>query len=151
MEGLDGRDEALRLEHRFNARPERVFAAWVTPADLERWAWGSLGVHLHAAVDLRPGGRFRISTTRPDGTSWAFSGSYSEVVPNTRLAHSLTWEAPMGYESPGESILVEFSERDGGTLVVFTHTGVPNADARAEHARGWADCFKSLAKLVEVD
>ena len=148
--GGDGVDNAssIRMEREFEAPVERVYRAWCAPADLEQWAWGSIGQDVAATVDLRPGGGFRISTARPDGTEWAFSGSYIEVVPNRRLVHTLEWEAPMGYEAE-EQVTVEFNDQGGKTAVMFIHDGVPDDRSREGHIEGWGDTFDMLGRLLE--
>src|SRR5947207_9591506 len=63
----------VRLEREFQAPVERVFHAWKEPRELERWAWGSLGSDLRATVDFSVGGRFAVSSSRPDGGRWTFT------------------------------------------------------------------------------
>jgi uncharacterized protein YndB with AHSA1/START domain len=115
---------------------DRVFRAWGDPRDLEQWAWGTIGKDVRADVDFREGGEFTISTTQANGTRAAFSGTYTEVQPNQRLAHTLTWDAPMGYEPVDEKVIVEFIGGDGETTVVFRHEGEFSARAREEHMEG---------------
>jgi uncharacterized protein YndB with AHSA1/START domain len=145
-----GRD-LIRLEREFDAQVGRVFRAWTTPAGLQRWAWGSIGRHVEAVVDLRVGGGFRVSTRRPDGSRWAFSGSYAEIQPDRRLAYTLERDAPMGYESPGERVVVDFSESAGRANIVFTHAGVPDPKSRAGHVEGWENTFDALAMLLAAE
>jgi uncharacterized protein YndB with AHSA1/START domain len=140
--------DLIRLEREFAASVDRVFRAWSDPSDLQRWAWGDLGVDVKATVDFRVGGGFLISTARSDGSRWAFSGTYTELQPNRRLAHTLRWDAPMGYTSDDERVVVEFLDRDGRTIVVFQHEGVPS-EAREGHIEGWANCFDALARVIE--
>jgi uncharacterized protein YndB with AHSA1/START domain len=140
----------IEIERRFAASPARLFRAWVEPNELERWAWGSLGSEVHASVDLRVGGEFRIATTRPDGVEWAFSGRYAEIDPNRALSYTLHWDAPMGYVSAGEHATVRFAEDAGGTRVTFTHRGVP-AGAREGHVSGWSNTFDALERVLDID
>jgi uncharacterized protein YndB with AHSA1/START domain len=142
-------DETVRIERRFDAPVERVFRAWGAPDDLVRWAWGSLSREARATVDFREGGAFRVSTRRPDGEEWAFSGAYVEIAPNRRLVHTLVWEAPMGYEAIEERVTVEFDAQQAGTTVTFCHEGVPTEGAREGHREGWSNAFDALAKVVE--
>jgi len=137
------------LTHHFSATIDRVYRAFTTPADLQQWAWGSIGVELIADVDVRVGGAMNISTMRPEGSRWTMSGKYTDIVPNKILAHTLQLDAPMGYESDDEHVTVEFEERDGGTQVTFTHIGVPSAEARAEHVGGWNNCFEVLEQYLQ--
>jgi uncharacterized protein YndB with AHSA1/START domain/catechol 2,3-dioxygenase-like lactoylglutathione lyase family enzyme len=136
---------------RMRAPIRRVFRAWQDPRDLERWAWGSLGVDCRAEVDFKVGGKLLVSTARRDGARWSFSGEYVEIVPNRRIVHTLAWQAPMGYEPVDESISVRFADDDGGTTVAFRHRGDLSEASLAEHGRGWEDVLDALQRLVESD
>jgi uncharacterized protein YndB with AHSA1/START domain len=52
-------------------------------------------------------------------------GAFREVVPVHRLAYTFGWEG--GQEVPPGSSLIEIDliERDGGTLLRMTHSGLP--------------------------
>ena len=54
---------SLTLKRRFNAAPEKVYAAWTDPEKLAQW-FGPGSVEegsVQADIDLRVGGRYRIS------------------------------------------------------------------------------------------
>jgi uncharacterized protein YndB with AHSA1/START domain len=136
---------------RFRAPVRRVFRAWQDPRDLERWAWGSVGVDCRAEVDFRVGGKHSVSTARPDGARWSFSGEYVEIVPNRKIVHTLAWQAPMGYEPVEERLSVKFADDDGATTVEFRHRGDLSKASLAEHGRGWVDVLDALQRLVEGD
>lgn len=140
--------DTIQLSRTFSAPVPQVFAAWSDPLLLARWAWGSVGVDARAEVDFRVGGGFRVTTARPDGARWAYIGAYTAIEPLRRIEHDVRWDAPMGYDSDHERVTVEFHADPAGTRVVFTHSGVPGESARAEHARGWADTFDALARLL---
>jgi len=59
-------------------------------------------------------------------------------VPVHRLAYTFGWEG--GQEVPPGSSLIEIDliERNGGTLLRMTHSGLPNEAQCASHNRGWA-------------
>jgi uncharacterized protein YndB with AHSA1/START domain len=139
----------IRLERRFDAPPKRVFRAWCDPKDLARWIWGSLGADVVAETDLRPGGRYRISTRAKDGSRWDFSGTYRVLEPPNRLVATLVWNAPMGYEPGEERIGVDIREDAGRTLMVFVHDEIPDTESRKAHAQGWSDSFDYLHRLLE--
>ena len=40
---------------------------------------------------------------------------------------------------------IDLIERNGGTLLRMTHTGLPNAEQVASHGRGWAHYLARLA------
>lgn len=139
-----------RIERLFAAPVSRVFAAWTTPEVLKRWAWGSLGRDVEAEVDLRVGGGYEITTKSPDGQAWRFSGKYLEIDPDRRLAYTLRWDAPMGYEVGEERVTVEFSDRDRDTLVTFLHEGVSGTVATQTHEKGWNNTFDMLEEVLRA-
>ncbi len=132
------------MERTFDAPVERVFRAWSDPRILERWAWGSLGHEVRADVDLRVGGSYRIETSQPGKDTFAFRGTYDEVVVGRRLLYTLHWDAPMGYDAALERVTVEFTDRGAQTEVTFLHEGVPHQLARDTHETGWANTFDAL-------
>src|SRR3954451_16215617 len=93
----------LRLTHRFEAPRERVFDAWTNPELLRRWwAAGEGWDTPHAEVDLRPGGRYRLSMHDPDsGNVHTVGGEYTDVSRPHRLAYTWAWE---GESDSGESL-----------------------------------------------
>ena len=72
-------------------------------------------------------------------------GAFREVVPVHRLAYTFGWEG--GQEVPPGSTLVEIDliERDGGTLLRMTQSGLPNEAQCARHNTGWAHYLGRLA------
>jgi len=141
--------EPIELERRIAATPARVFAAWREPRDLERWVWGSIGKDCRAEVDFRVGGAFAISTLRDDGARWTMHGEYTQIEPDRRVAHTLRWDAPMGYGPVEERIGVELIEDGPFTVVRFRHEGDFGAGARAGHVEGWGNVLDSLRAWVE--
>jgi uncharacterized protein YndB with AHSA1/START domain len=71
-------------------------------------------------------------------------GAFREVVPVHRLAYTFGWEG--GQEVPPGSSLIEIDliERNGGTLLRMTHSGLPNEAQCASHNRGWAHYLDRL-------
>jgi uncharacterized protein YndB with AHSA1/START domain len=143
--------DAIRLEQAFTQPVGRVFEAFRNPRDLERWAWGSLGKGTRATVDFREGGTFTVSTAQNDGTRWAMSGTYTEILPNRRIAHTLAWDAQMGYGPVPETIVAEFAPAGDGCTLVFRHEGAFGEKARDGHAKGWADVLRALREALEQD
>ena len=91
---------SLTLTRRFNAAPEKVYAAWADPQKLVQW-FGPGSVEegsVKADIDLRVGGRYRISFNAK-GTYNEVGGVYREVVPNERLVFSWAWHSTPERES----------------------------------------------------
>jgi uncharacterized protein YndB with AHSA1/START domain len=135
-------ETSLRIERSFEASAEQVFDAWTNPEVLRRW-WavhpdGSTPV---AEVDLRVGGRYRLTMEDPGGARHTVGGEYQEVQRPSRLVYSWQWELDSGQPGHTSTVTVTFHERDGHTHVVLEHAGLPDAASRDRHAEGWRACL----------
>src|SRR5246500_423430 len=65
-------------------------------------------------------------------------GAFREVVPVHRLAYSFGWDGDEEVPPGSGLIEIDLIDRDGGTLLRMTHSGLPNAAQCAGHAKGWA-------------
>jgi uncharacterized protein YndB with AHSA1/START domain len=138
-------ETSLRVERSFDASPEAVFDAWTNPEVLRRW-WVVQPEETTpiADVDLRVGGRYRLSMEHPDGTRHTVGGEYLEIDRPTRLVYSWQWELDSGEPGHVSTVAVEFRERGERTNVVLEHSGLPDADSRDRHAHGWVACLEFL-------
>jgi len=125
----------VRREQHIPAPPASVFALLTDPERILRWMGTA------AQLEPQPGGLYLLNVT---GAQVA-RGAFREVVPVHRLAYSFGWEDHE--EVPPGSGLVEIDliDREGGTLVRMTHSGLPNAEQTAAHAKGWEHYFGRLA------
>ena len=154
-------DHPIEFERVFAAPPARLFAALVTPADLNVWAWAGMGAHPTAEVDLRVGGQFCIGVDGTPGDDWPrprmnMRGMYIEVVPDRRLVHTLHWDAPVIYNQTGDAVPDEVvfidlePEGAASTKMRYLHRGVPLAAAAVEHRAGIDASHDMLATLLEA-
>ena len=67
----------IEVQRRFAATPEQVFDAWTLPEVLTEW-WSAGPSHRAgiAEVDLRVGGRDRLSMIRDDGVETIVGGQF---------------------------------------------------------------------------
>ena len=145
-------DRELVITRTFNARPQMVFDAWTRPELVRRW-WAprSHGVSLSACdADVRPGGAYRYVMHRDGEPEMAFSGTYTEVTPPSRLVYTQVFE-PM-HDAGAVVVTVTFHEHEGRTRMV-SHEVYPSAQARAaalsagmEH--GMRETMDQLDELV---
>jgi uncharacterized protein YndB with AHSA1/START domain len=138
------------IERAFSAPRDAVFEAWVSPEVLLRW-WGAGPDWTSPAVeiDLRPGGRYRLSMQDPSGTVRTVGGEYVEVDPPRRLVYTWAWETHGAAEDAPTIVTVEFREPSPGeTTVVLTHTGFSDGARRDQHREGWELCLANLATRV---
>ena len=138
---------SLTLKRRLNASCEKVYAAWTDPEKIARW-FGPAQVKagsVSADIDLRVGGRYRISFEGGDGEYFQVDGVYLEVTPNARIAFSWAWHSTPERES---QVTVSLQPDGGGTLLTLHHEQFFNEAARDGHARGWSELFDKLEKYL---
>lgn len=141
-------DHVVHMEHHFDATASRLFDAWSNPAQLAEWGWGSLGRSPRAEVNFRVGGEFRVETTRPDGAVWSFSGTYIAIEPGARIAHTLVWDAPVGYGNVPEQLEALFIPDATGSTLELIHSGVPDQRSAEGHREGWQNMLETLALFL---
>jgi len=138
---------SLTLTRRLRARPEKVYVAWTQAAQLAQW-FGPPNMKpatLSADLDVRTGGRFRISFTRDDGEYFEAGGSYREVVPNEKLVFTWAWHSTPERES---LVTVSIKPDGAGALMIFTHEQFFDETARDSHNKGWTELFTQLEQIL---
>jgi uncharacterized protein YndB with AHSA1/START domain len=127
----------VRRETYVAAPPATVFAFLTDPEKIVSW----MGVE--ATTEMHPGGLYLLKGV--SSRRRVARGAFREVVPVHRLAYSFGWEGDE--EVPPESSLIEIDliDRDGGTLLRMTQSGLPNAAQCAGHDKGWAHYLGRLA------
>jgi uncharacterized protein YndB with AHSA1/START domain len=98
-----------------------------------------------AELDVRVGGRYRISFNNASGDYYEVGGVYREVVPNERLVFSWAWHSTPERES---LVTVSIKPDAGGTLLTFHHAQFVDETARDNHARGWTEFLGNLENFV---
>jgi uncharacterized protein YndB with AHSA1/START domain len=136
---------SLTIKRRFNAAPEKVFAAWTEPEKVKRWMGpGEVKLSL-AECDVRTGGRYHWVMQAPNGETHDVSGVYREVIPNEKLVFSWAWKST----PERESLVTLTFKRDGdGTLMTLTHEQFFDEDARDRHQYGWNGALAKLEKYL---
>jgi uncharacterized protein YndB with AHSA1/START domain len=144
-----GDSDSVRIERRFAAPIEKVFAAWTSPELLRRWyPPGADWDTPVAEIDPRVGGRLRIVMRDPRGDVFGGGGVYREVVPPTRLVFTWTWDQP-DVAAGAQLVEVDFTAHpDGTTTVVLTNNGLTDEQSREGHREGWEGSFDLLETLV---
>jgi uncharacterized protein YndB with AHSA1/START domain len=130
----------VRRETQIAAPRASVFAFLTDPEKIMQWM-GTGGT-----TEMHPGGLYLLKGVGE--SKRAARGAFREVVPVHRLAYSFGWE---GSEvvPPGSSLIeIDLIERDGGTLLRMTHSGLPDAEQCALHAEGWAHYLGRLAEAA---
>lgn len=90
----------IRLHRVLNAKPERVYRAFLDPDAMVKWLppHGFTGKVHH--LDAKVGGTYKMSFTNfTTGKSHSFGGTYVELVPNERIVYTDRFDDP---NLPGE-------------------------------------------------
>ena len=159
-------NETFRISRTFDAPRALMFELWTDVEHLTRW-WGPKGFRVtHAALDLRPGGRFHYCLKSPDGTDmWGkFQFRRVEAPELLEFISSFsdkdggTTRHPMHQSWPLELLsIVTFAEADGRTTVTVQWTP-HNASALERQTfidgaksmeMGWTGTFDQLEAYVE--
>ena len=131
----------VRREIQIAAPQATVFAFLTDPEKILSW------IGTEAETEAEPGGIYLVKGV--GGRANTARGAFREVVPIHRLAYSFGWEGSWegsGEVPPGSSLIeIDLVERDGGTLLRLTHSGLPNAAQCASHDKGWTHYLGRLA------
>jgi uncharacterized protein YndB with AHSA1/START domain len=135
----------LTLRRRIAAVPRLVYAAWTDPAMIVMW-WGPEGARtLSAEAGPRPGGRYHIVFTTPDGESHDISGTYRDANPHSLLSFSWMWRT-----LPDRASFVTLTFEDdgaGGTDFTLHHSQFYDEAARDRHRWGWTGALDKLEAM----
>jgi uncharacterized protein YndB with AHSA1/START domain len=119
------------------APPATVFAYLTDPEKILSW------MGAEARTETHPGGLDLVKSV--GNRARVARGAFREVVPVHRLAYSFGWEDDEEV-TPGSSLVeIDLVDRDGGTLLRLTHSGLPNERQRAGHGIGWAHYLGRLS------
>ena len=128
----------VQREVQIAAPPATVFAFLTDPEKILHW------IGTEATVEPRQGGLYLVNVTGKD----VARGRFTEVIPVHRLAYSFGWDG-RDEVPPGSSLIeIDLIDRDGGTLLRLTHSGLPNAAACTSHEKGWTHYLGRLAEAA---
>jgi uncharacterized protein YndB with AHSA1/START domain len=137
---------SLTFKRRFNAPPEKVYAAWTDPQKIVRW-FGRADANretFQADIDPRVGGRYRVSFST-DAEYYEVGGVYREVLPNRRFVFSWAWHSTPERES---QVTVSLEPDGDGTRLTVHHEQLFDQASRDGHERGWTASLDKLEKIL---
>lgn len=143
-------NRTVRLHRVLRAPTHRVYKAFLDPDALAKWVppHGFSGkVH---EIDPRVGGGYRMSFTNfSTGSSIAFGGRYTDLIPNERIAYTDRFDDP---NLQGDmSVVITFSPVLCGTELTIEQANIPNEIPLEMCYLGWQESLSQLAALVEPE
>ena len=135
----------VRVTHRYDAAPERVFDAWLDPKRAGRFLFATpTGQMIKTEIDPKVGGHFNFTDRRPDMGDVEHVGTYVEIDRPRRLVFDF---AVPKYEATLTRITLDFAPSGAGCEVTLTHEGVfEDYVKQTEH--GWGMILDSLEKAL---
>lgn len=143
----DTRPELL-IERIFDAPRERVFEAWTTPEQLNRWCCPKGFTLPHSQGDIRPGGTFKTCMRSPEGQDHWLSGKYEEIVAPERIVFSHAWLDEAGKPQHETVVTVTLADLDGRTKLSLHQAFFTSEASRDGHFGGWTETLDNLAEYL---
>ncbi len=131
----------ITVKTKVNAPAEKVWELWSKPEHIVKWNAASDDWHTPKAVnDLRVSGRFVSTMAAKDGSmSFDFSGTYTEVVENQRIAYTM---------DDGRKAKIDF-KTNGGKTEITTVFDPENMNSRELQQGGWQSILNNFKKYAE--
>jgi len=137
-------DELIAKRH-LSAEPERVWAAFTSPASIAAF-WG--GSHAtvppeSVTVDLRPGGEFALDTRAPNGASRRLRFVYASIA----APHELVFDEPTtGLRT---TVTVRPASGGDGTTLTVHQRRLPPELQTTQAVDGLSSILDALAAYLE--
>jgi uncharacterized protein YndB with AHSA1/START domain len=146
---------SLTLVRRIAARPSIVFEAMTTAEGVAAWFGPDDLPVVHAQMDARVGGAYRVhfrTLDGHDGHDHEACGEFLELVPTRRIVMSWNWAVGGVPEERGRTsrIEIELTPIGDETELTFTHTFLSNEASEKSHEWGWTGALDKLVRHLET-
>lgn len=150
MNGRTQMPSTVRFHRIFQAKPERVYRAFIDPDAKVKWLPPNGFTAKVHHDDARVGGSYRMSFTNfSTGNSHSFGGEYLELTPNERIRYADRFDDP---NLPGEmNVTVTLTPVSVGTELNIVQENIPDAIPPEACYLGWQESLNLLALLVQPE
>ncbi len=139
----------LRVSHRFAASPQRVFDAWLDPAQVRLWLSAAaekvgMGELIQVEIDPKVGGKFSFVYRLEGGTELHQTGEYLELDRPRRIV--FTWEMALPDQ---ERVIIDLACAGTGCELVLTHVMDPRWEGDISPAESaWSQVLEAIAHVT---
>lgn len=141
----------LTLTRGFDAAPDRLFAAWLSP-DFGAWLGTEGMACLSCEIDPRVGGHWKMLHRTQDGQTLDHYGVYKQIDhPSQHAMGRLAFTWAGGCSGPAVTLVtVTFKAKGAGTEMTLTHEGFLDTQDAERHEGGWTGSFARLADFLKA-
>jgi uncharacterized protein YndB with AHSA1/START domain len=138
---------SLTINRNFKASKQSVYEAWTNEEAITSWfaPTSEMKTIVHE-MELKIGGKYRISMIEPDGTTHVIHGEYVALNPYDQVA--FTWEWESDEEQVDSLVTIDLSENNGTTDMVLVHDKLASQESVDLHNEGWTGCIAQLEAFV---
>jgi uncharacterized protein YndB with AHSA1/START domain len=133
--------QKITITRVYDAPRELLWRAWTEPEELAQW-WGPPGWTTpldSVTMEVRPGGRFRLTSVNEEGVEMPVVGTYREVLEPERIVLEEAWH-------DGSVSRVTFTDLGDGRTEVALHATIQTTDEMRRNAeRGMRETLDRLA------
>ena len=131
----------ISIEVTVNSTLEKVWSAWISPADINQWNAASDDWHNPRSTnDLRVGGKFSYRMEAKDGSfGFDFWGTYTKIEQYSLIEYVI---------GDGRSVSIQFVQGSDSVKVVESFDAEDENSAE-QQKQGWQCILNRFAKHVE--
>jgi uncharacterized protein YndB with AHSA1/START domain len=144
---VESTEQQITITRVFDAPRDLVFRAWTDPDQVARW-FGPAGFETpreSVEIDLRPGGRFRLTMVRGEGMEHPVDYEIVEFDEPELLVLKSEPMPQVGLDK-GTVARIELEDEDGKTRMTLTDG--PYAGGAGHAEAGYQAAFAKLAALL---
>ncbi len=138
---------SLTMSRNFKAPKQAVYDAWTKEEALTSWfaPTSEMSTVVHE-MELKIGGKYRISMIEPGGTTHVIHGEYVALNPYDQIV--FTWEWESDEEQVNSLVTIDLSENNGTTNMMLLHEKLASQESVDLHTEGWTGCVAQLEAFV---
>jgi uncharacterized protein YndB with AHSA1/START domain len=138
---------SLTMNRNFKASKQSVYDAWTKEEAITSWfaPTSEMSTEVHE-MEVKVGGKYRISMLEPDGKVHTMHGEYIALNPYDQII--FTWEWESDEEQVNSLVTIDLSEKNGTTDMVLLHEKLASQDSVDMHTEGWTGCIAQLEAFV---